>query len=166
MTDEQFLQQAKQSLIYSAESGVFTWAVSKQGHKKAGDIAGFKRSDGYVRIKVCQRAVWAHRLAWAWSNGKWPEWQIDHINGDPSDNRLVNLRDVPAAINAQNARKARSRKSGGSLLGAHWCKVWKRWKSSIMTRGVQRHLGWFDSEEQAHAAYVAAKRQLHAGCTI
>lgn len=158
-----FVQQA---LAYDPETGVFTWRASKRGSVKAGDSAGFTRSDGYIRIKVGQQAAWAHRLAWLYVYGVWPTHQIDHINGDPSDNRIANLRDVLPRINMQNERHGRRRKCGGSLIGAHWSKVWSRWKSSINSGGRAVHLGWFDTEQQAHEAYVTAKRRLHEGCTI
>lgn len=153
-------------LNYDPETGFFTWRVSRQGNSKAGDRAGWQRKDGYVRIKVAQHSEWAHRLAWLYVYGSWPLNQIDHINGDPSDNRIANLRDVEPRINMQNERKGRRRKCGGSLIGAHWSTVWSRWKSSISTDGKSVHLGWFDTEQEAHNAYVVAKRRFHDGCTI
>ena len=158
-----FVQEA---LAYDPETGVFTWRASKRGSVKAGDRAGCVRADGYIRIKVGQRAAWAHRLAWLYVYGAWPDHQIDHINGNPSDNRIANLRDVVPSVNMQNERRGRRRKNGGSLLGAHWSKVWRRWKSSINAGGKSQHLGWFDTEQQAHDAYLAAKRKLHEGCTL
>lgn len=156
----------RELLEYSPETGVFKWRVNRQGHCKAADVAGARRHDGYIRITVDQHRVWAHRLVWLYVNGTWPLQQIDHINGNPSDNRLANLRDVSPQTNMQNERQARRRKNGGTLLGAHWCMTWKRWKSSIITSGKLMHVGWFDTEQQAHDAYVAAKRRLHPGCTI
>jgi hypothetical protein len=156
----------RELLDYNAETGVFTWRVSRQGHCKAGSAAGARRHDGYIRICVDQRRVWGHRLAWFYVHGEWPSQQIDHINGNPSDNRMCNLRDVAPRTNMENERRARRRKNGGSLLGAHWSTTWERWKSSIITGGKQIHIGWFDTEQQAHDAYIAAKRRLHPGCTI
>lgn len=153
-------------LEYNHDSGVFVWRKSLRGRVKAGDVAGFRRADGYIRITIDGQPVWAHRLAWFVSTGAWPNGEIDHINGNPSDNRIANLRDVNSRTNSQNATRARTRKNGGTLIGAHWCKTWKRWKSSIGHNYTQMHIGWFDTEEQAHAAYIAAKRVLHEGCTI
>lgn len=79
----------RELLDYNAETGVFTWRVSRQGHCKAGSAAGARRHDGYIRICVDQRRVWGHRLAWFYVHGEWPSQQIDHINGNPSDNRTV-----------------------------------------------------------------------------
>lgn len=165
-TPEFTLARVKELLKYDPTSGAFTWRKSLQGPVKAGDVAGFKRSDGYIRIKLDGQTVWAHRLAWFVSTEDWPSGAIDHINGDPSDNRICNLRDVSPRTNSENVVKARARKNGGLLLGAHWSKTWKRWKSSICVNGKHLHIGWFDTEEQAHAAYVSRKRQLHVGCTI
>lgn len=161
-----WIAEAKRLLSYDPETGVFVWRVNRRGRARAGDVAGSLKPTGYVRIHVAGVPVFAHRLAWAFVHGEMPTHTIDHINGDPADNRIANLRDVPSRMNSENRRTAGPRRAGGSLLGAHWSKVWKRWKSSIITQGRSKHLGWFDTEEQAHAAYVAAKRQLHAGCTL
>jgi len=166
MTDAEFIEIAKTLVDYDSVSGSFTWRVNRQGSAKAGDIAGYVRADGYIRIKIKQHGIWAHRLAWAFTHGEMPSGSIDHINGNTSDNRIENLRNVDARTNSENERKGRRRKLKGSLLGAHWSETWKRWKSSITCSGVAKHIGWFDTEQEAHAAYVTAKRQLHEGCTI
>lgn len=163
---KEFVKLASEFLDFCPETGQFTWTNNMRGHARKGDIAGTRRKDGYIRIKVCQRGVWAHRLAWAWVNGKWPEFTIDHINGNPSDNRISNLRDVDQQTNSQNRIKAGPRKNGGTLIGAYWCKTWKRWKSLITVEGKSKHLGWFDTEKDAHEAFISAKRKLHKGCTV
>lgn len=156
----------RELLHYDPETGLFTWRQNRRGHIRIGDVAGFARSDGYVRIVVDQRRAWAHRLVWLYVHGEWPTQQIDHINGNPSDNRLANLRDVAPRINMQNERQGRRRKGPGQLLGAHWCATSGRWKSSINVNAKPLHIGVFNTEQQAHDAYIAAKRRLHPGCTI
>ena len=162
----EFIDAARELLDFSPETGEFRWKANMRGPVKKGDIAGTKRNDGYIRIKVAQQGVWAHRLAWAWVNGSWPKFTIDHINGNTSDNRISNLRDVEQQTNSQNRIKAGPRKNGGTLIGAYWCPTWKRWKSVICTNGKTKHIGWFNTEQEAHDAYLSAKRQLHKGCTI
>lgn len=153
-------------LDYDRANGQFRWKMSMRGPAKAGDIAGHRRADGYCLIKIKQRGYFVHRLVWLVEHGSMPEMEIDHIDGDPSNNRIENLRDVPHQVNAQNVRVARSSNRSSRLIGAHWCRTWKRWKSAINAGGKLQHIGWFDTEQQAHEAYVAAKRALHPGCTI
>lgn len=101
----------------------------------------------------------AHRLAWLYVHGRWPDGLIDHKNGDRADNRFDNLRDVAHRVNMQNLRKAFvSSKTG--LLGASPLKD-GRFGAFIKRDGKSKNLGTFDTPELAHAAYVAAKRVIH-----
>lgn len=92
-----------------------------------------------------------------------PEHFIDHIDGDKSNNRLANLRDVCRSVNGQNQRKAmrdnKSGKLGVSVIGA-------RFRALIVVDGKQRYLGTYDDAEAAHEIYLAEKRKFHAGCSI
>jgi len=130
---------------------------------KAGAVAGYVGNDGYVRIRASGTRFLAHRLAWFYVHGTWPVGEIDHINGDRSDNRIANLRDVSRLTNRQNMRRAQADNRSG-LLGVSLAN--NRCKASIRSGGKNHHLGYFSSPEAAHAAYVAAKRQRHDGCTI
>lgn len=91
--------------------------------------------------------------------------EIDHINGNGFDNRRANLRVVCRSVNAQNQKRARVNNKCG-LLGVCWNKQNKRWKACIWLDAISKHLGYFDTPELAHAAYIEAKRKLHVGCTI
>lgn len=95
--------------------------------------------------------------------GKWPELPIDHINGVKDDNRWLNLREVPTKVNLQNRHKPNVTNSTG-LLG-----VFPRngkFKAALWSDGKSRHLGTFDTPEEAHQKYLEEKRKLHEGCTI
>ncbi len=152
-------------LKYESETGLFYWIGSKNNRVKNGSVAGSKDSSGHIQIKIFGRTYLAHRLAWLYSHGEWPEQQIDHINGIKSDNRITNLRDVSPRINAENRRLAcKTSKSG--ILGVSWHKASNSWTSSIKTLGKRKHLGCFKTPELAHEAYLNAKRQLHHGCSI
>ena len=85
------------------------------------------------------------------------------MNGDKVDNRWANLRDVPRRVNRQNCRAA-NRNSKTGFLGV--TSVGSRYQASIGHKGKTKKLGYFDTPEQAHAAYVAEKRAIHDGCTI
>lgn len=122
--------------------------------------------NGYVRISVEPgKFLQAHRLAWALVHGKWPDQIIDHINGDRADNRFDNLRDISTKMNIQNQRRA-SKNNKSGLLGVSWSKTMKRWVARIYYDRKYHSLGCFDTAEEAHDAYVSAKREKHAGCTI
>lgn len=150
---------------YDEDAGVFVYLTAR-GPRKAGDIAGTQRSDGYWVNQIEGRFYQAHRLVWLYVHGVWPVGEIDHIDGNPANNRIENLRDVPRSINAQNIRKGAANKKHSSLLGAQWYARSQRWRAVISHKGKSKFLGYFDTDEEAHRAYVLAKREMHEGCTI
>lgn len=131
----------------------------------AGTIAGTVRTDGRIQIMVGGKGYKAHRLIWLYVHGEWPNHSIDHIDGDQTNNKIENLRDVEPATNSQNMRKATSRSQSG-LLGAYKRSNAKGYYSMIHANGVRHYLGRFGTAEEAHKAYVTAKREIHDGCTI
>ena len=158
----------RELLDYNPETGVFTWrARPEHTRMKPGQIAGWvEKARGRITVEVDGRNHKAHRLAWLHTHGEWPAGVIDHKNGNPADNRLTNLRDTTQRINLQNQRRARSTSNSG-VLGAHWCERDGGWHSSIGNDGKVFSVGRnFSTPEEAHAAYIAAKRRLHEGCTI
>lgn len=157
-------ERARELLSYDQDTGFFTWNVSR-GRCAKGDVAGCLNPQGYIQIMVDGLNYTAHRIAWLIVHGNWPNNEIDHLNGLRDDNRLANLRDVTATINQQNIRRARSDNHTG-LLGASWNKENKKFVSSIRVSGKRITLGSFPTAEEAHAAYLRAKRELHAGCLL
>jgi len=156
-------EQARHFFKYDPETGIFTWAVSRQG-VVLGAVAGFTDKDGYRFICISRRHYPAHRIAWLHYYGEWPKQVIDHINGVKTDNRIFNLRDVPNSVNLQNQRVARSRNKASGLLGVF--KSNSRWRSRVQIGDIRHNLGSFATAEEAHAAYITAKRLIHPGCTI
>ena len=116
---------------------------------------------------ICVEGVpyFAHRLAVLHVTGQWPRGVVDHKGGDPKNNRWANLRDVDSKTNSENQRRAHAG-SSSRFLGVYWRKDRQKWQAAIRAEGRLIHLGLFDAEEDAGAAYVAAKRVMHAGCTI
>jgi len=157
-------EQLKELLHYDSDTGTFTW-VDSRGRVASGDVAGSPQSMGYLSIRINGRLHLAHRLAWLYSTGEWPKYQIDHINGIRTDNRISNLRDVTANVNQQNQRRGQSGGKTG-LLGVSLYKKTGKYRSEIMCFGAIKFLGYFDTAPEAHAAYVKAKREIHEGCTI
>lgn len=158
------LAELRELLDYSPETGLFFWRRSNSSVSTVGSIAGRSvNSDGYKQIVINKRFYKAHRLAWFYARGDWPD-QIDHINGDRTDNRLENLRNVSSQQNAQNQRKPHSNNKSG-FLGVSK-RSDGRFQAEIRVSGKKHYLGAFLTPEKASAAYVAAKRQMHEWSTL
>jgi hypothetical protein len=161
-------EKIKDLLKYDPITGVFIWigkSASRANRVKIGSKAGSYDPKGYIIISIFKVRILAHRLAWYFVHGEFPKNNIDHINCDPSDNRIENLRDISQAINSQNSRTARVNNKSG-YLGVHFSKVSNKWTSQITIDRKCKSLGFFKSPEEAHKAYLKAKRELHEGCTI
>lgn len=112
---------------------------------------------GYVRACVDGVLYYAHRLAWLHHHGEWPAEQLDHINGDRQDNRIANLRLASQLENHQNRKLQRNNVSGHP--GVYFEKG--RWRARIKVQQKYRHLGTFDTFEEARAARIFAKEAMH-----
>lgn len=154
----------RELLHYDSGTGIFVWRVSKGG-VRAGNLAGTKNRDGYLKIQVDGLSCLAHRLAWLYVYGRWPEGLIDHINGIKLDNRIANLREATSSENQQNTRQANINNRFG-FLGVSWNKRNNHWQARIKVNGAHKHVGCFDSAEEAYAAYLEAKLRLHPFQTI
>jgi hypothetical protein len=124
----------------------------------AGKEALTARSSGYGYGAVLNRLYLAHRVCWLLHYGVWPKDQIDHINGDRSDNRIVNLRSVDNAENSKN-HCARVDNSTG-VVGVYWFKRYAKWVAAITANGKFHHLGYHDRFDDAVAARKAAESEL------
>jgi HNH endonuclease len=147
-----------QRMEYFPETGLLCW-------RPDGVIATTDTKRGYKLCRIFGKTYQAHRLIWLYVHGNWPVFFIDHINGNPSDNRIANLRDVPQSENLQNQRKAHKNSKSG-LLGVTWDKQHNSWKARIMAFGVDYQLGMYKDKYQAHQAYILKKRELHPTCEI
>jgi HNH endonuclease len=145
----------KQLLKYDTETGLFTWLVRRGGAVRPGDTAGCIRSNGYWYISVDNEQFIAHRLAWLYMTGKWPDDEIDHRDRVRSNNVWSNLREANTSQQQQN----RTPKHGVSgFVGVD--RNHGKWRAQITVAGRKTHLGLFDDIEQAKAARLAAEREL------
>jgi hypothetical protein len=145
MSDPPNEDEFKKWLSYIPHTGTFIWISGRY----KGLEAGFVRNDGYVQIKFKNRPYLAHRLAWLLMTGNWPTLFIDHLNHDKSDNSFVNLREVTKSENCQNVKRKGTRQKNG------------RYDARIMADGVSKYLGSYETEDEAKAAYLTAKKTLH-----
>lgn len=144
-------EKLREELLYVPETGVFV-------RRKTGRVAGDKMKTGYWRVNVCGRRYTAHRLAWLYVTGKWPSHHIDHIDGDKTNNRLDNLRDVNRAQNLHNVAKPNCNNTIGLRgVSAHQGK----WRAQIMLNRKHIKIGCFDTPEEAHAAYLSYKSLIN-----
>jgi len=148
---------------YDPVTGLVTRKVAAGRRTHAGDVIGTLDSRKRLIVIIERRKYFVHRIAWCLAHGAWPTKVIDHINGDCHDNRLCNLRDVDSGVNTQNMRRPMKTNRLG-ILGVSACH--KRFVASITVKNRCIHLGAFDTAQEAHAAYVEAKRALHTGCTL
>jgi len=148
-------EQVKYRLNYNPETGDLTWTdnVKKRGWVEPGKKAGNKCAIGYMVVTMTvdkvRHQLYAHRVAWLLTHDKWPDNQIDHINGERVDNRLINLRDVTLQENRKNMKKPTNNTSGE--MGVVWDKGRQKWQARIRVNGKDMYLGRFKDFDAALA---------------
>lgn len=133
---------------YNEATGIFT---------RDGKPVGMNNGNGYLRLRADGGLYYAHRLAWFYMTGAWPEFEIDHKNGDAPDNRFENLRSARRKQNGSNVRRKRSNTSG--YPGVSFDKRKKKWRAYVSPNRRQVFLGHHDTvEAAAEAARVGRVR--------
>lgn len=151
-------ERLRELLHYDPETGKFTWRAYRGARAKQGESPGFVNPLGYIEIRIDKKLYRAHRLAWLYSYGEWPERNIDHANGDPSDNRLSNLRLCSQSENAANSRRKSTNSSG--VKGVYWNKQAGKWRARITKNYKTIEIGQFDRLEDAAAAYARTAEKV------
>lgn len=144
-------------LHYDPLTGVFTNRITR-ARALAGAAAGSLNGDGYLKITLDQQKYYAHRLAWFYMTGEWPNPECDHKNRVRSDNRFENLFAVSHGQNKQNRDGVARCKAG--VRGVRLSEA-GRWEARIAASGRRVHLGTFDTIEAASAAYSRARETMH-----
>jgi len=140
---------------YDPQTGVLTSKVDRP-KRPVGSVIGTRSNHGALICRVDYKILYVHRIVWMLFYGREPIKFIDHINGNPADNRIANLREASVQENGWNAPG-----KNGRLKGAHWSNWEQKWRSSINVNGTTHHLGWFDAKEDAAKAYEQASRKMH-----
>jgi hypothetical protein len=149
-------EELRARLRYDPETGIFSSIVPWARWAGKAQLTGVIIGAGYVAIHVKGRRYYAHRLAWLYMTGEWPNEEIDHINRDRKDNRWANLRAATRSTNCQN-----SRGRGRYLKGTKFDPRCGSWLARIHVNKREIHLGSFRTEAEAHAAYVEAAKKYH-----
>lgn len=156
------IEYLRQQISYDHETGFMTWASKRKGRFHRENI-GSKHKRGYVVIRMDKRHYLAHRLAWYMHYGSEPEGIIDHIDGDPANNRICNLRLGTQGQNMQNLKTCKIDNYSGFLGVA---KHSHGFTAQISIDGKKIHIGLFKDAIEAHEAYLKKKREIHEFCEI
>ena len=131
---------------YNSDTGEIFWNVIGKGRTKK-KAAGTVTSNGYVGVLIDGTRYYAHRIVWFLHHKKWPQNQIDHINGIKTDNRIENLREATNSQNGKNYGENKSNTSG--FKGVSFCKQTNRWRAVIKVDGKTKSLGRFLKKNDA-----------------
>ena len=155
-------ERLRELLDYDPATGDFHWRI-KTGNRRAGTLARTTDADGYQIISIQGKKLRAHRLAYLYMNGQFPDRGMDHINANKLDNSWSNLRLASAQGNQANKPLMRNNTTGHK--GVFRCSKFKRtgrWRAQIVVNGVARHIGQYATKEAAAEAYARAA-ELHFG---
>lgn len=156
-------EEVRRLFDYNADTGELVNKVTRGGNAPAGSRVGCDKGNGYLMVGVNKKFYLVHRLIWLWVHGYFPENNIDHINRDRSDNRLVNLREVSQSCNARNSTTKSNNTSG--VNGISWDRRRGKWRPVITVNRKDHHLGYFQDFTEAVKARHAAEIEYNwPGC--
>lgn len=147
---------------YDSETGIFT-RKKPCARCREGQILGYKKGNGYIAFTLDSKKYFAHRLAWLYVNKELPENDIDHIDGNRTNNSIKNLRDVSRSENLENSSKPKSHNKSTGIVGAYFHKQLGKFVSRIQVNKKDIYLGNFETAELANKAYMEAKIKFHKG---
>lgn len=146
----------KKVFNYNKKTGDFTRKKEWCG-KKIGSKAGCKSCYGYLTVNINKKRYSLHRLAWLYVYGYFPENNLDHIDRNPSNNKIDNLREASKSCNIRNTGNWKNNKSG--VKGVTW--EGRRWRSGISSYGKYIALGRYKSFDDAVCARLAGEQALN-----
>lgn len=155
------IEYLRQRLRYEPDTGKLFW-LDYEGMpnswraKYAGTEAFTAKVKGYQAGRIDDVMFYAHRVAYALYHEVWPEDQLDHANGVPTDNRISNLRVVTNQVNMRNSKKRSDNSSG--VTGVTWNSLRNKWAAQVHVDGKHIHLGLFEKLEDARQARAEASR--------
>lgn len=154
-------EELKSRVHYDPDTGVFTWIwlPNKAQRVKIGDIAGYVNKLGYSQLMIDRKTYKSHRLAWLYVYGSFPILFLDHIDGNPTNNRISNLRECTNAENLKNVGITNQNTSG--FKGVGWYKPLNKWRSQASIDDKLHHIGYFTTPEEASEAYQKFAKEHH-----
>ncbi len=143
---------------YFPDTGLLVNRINR-GNSPKGKVLGTKNASGHLVAQLDKVMYLVHRLVWFYSFKEWPTEIIDHIDRNPSNNRLDNLREANKAGNIYNSKLRVDNTSG--LKGVYFDKRRGHYYSQIVIQGKKEYLGRFNSAEEAHTAYIQKCKENH-----
>ena len=157
-------QGLRECLLYIPHTGLFVWLKTVHSHAVAGSIAGTISKGGYRVIQFQKIIFRANRLAIFLTTGKWPNGVVDHRDGNKLNDRIDNLRDVTHSVNMRNQHRPHKNTKSG-YIGVSLHKVTNKWIAQLNYKDVRKkHIGSYDTPEEAYANYLAAKSAYELRC--
>jgi hypothetical protein len=151
-------ERAKELLEYTPENGLLVWKKTNSNAAKKGTIAGYlSKTDNRVSVRIDSKLYKAHRVIFLIVTGEWPE-EIDHINGDSSDNRWDNLRSVTHRENMKNRKVCSNSKTG--IMGVVWNRHNSKWRVRVKAFDVHLEIGSFFNFFDACCARISAENKM------
>ncbi|MEY4908994.1 MAG: hypothetical protein RL260_2712 [Pseudomonadota bacterium] len=164
MTPKTIIDPREVRAMFDYRDGTLYRTDSPGRNTPAGTRFGCTDANGYRRGSIQRRAYLEQRVVWAWHYGVWPRHEIDHIDGNPGNNRIENLRDVPKSTNQQNRHGARVDSRTG-VVGVMPRRGGK-FGAKARLGGECVWLGTFDTVEEAEAVRLAFVRANYEGNTL
>ena len=132
-TPEDLIDRLPSMLSYDPQTGILRWLEKRKGRRFELPVGNpdtnCRSGKTYLRVKVNYQTYLAHRLIWVLLHGRWPDGDIDHQDGDGTNNVLTNLREVPHVDNQKNMRRSSINVTG--CTGVVWLKKARRWASRL-----------------------------------
>jgi hypothetical protein len=154
---------AIQSSWYLDDMCVIRWKRNASGGKRIGDLVGLSKLKSghrnvflYVNKKLIGYSE--SNIVWFLKKGEWPEKEVDHIDGNPQNNKLENLR---LATRSEQTRNRIAGKFGRANKGVYKREYGNKWSAQIWLNGICKNLGTFDSEEEAVEIRKLATEMMH-----
>jgi len=155
---QELLELCNERFDYDYETGFLLWKNRPSNRIEVGDIAGHLNRSGYVEVGVNGRLYPAHRLIFLMHHKHLPKC-LDHIDNNPSNNLIDNLREATFSQNQHNQKLSSKNTSG--VKGVSWVKGKNKWKVQIMFKGNRFNFGHFDDLEEASIVVRNKREELH-----
>ena len=144
--------------LFEYKDGNLYWKIATSNRVKVGDPANYMDNTGYFRVRLNRKLYLTHRIIFFMHRGYLPEF-LDHIDGNPLNNEIENLRPVSRSENNYNQKTRTDNTSG--IKGVSFSKAYKKWRAYIQVDKKYKHLGYYDSIDKATKVIKKVRKQLH-----